>query len=93
MAKVLISLPDELPDRIDSEVRAHGGDRSGFFQDAAHRRLGRPTAEQAERSKPRSSRHDRYDERMDAGIGRGRAAHPGPGHMTSRGRPAPHAVS
>jgi hypothetical protein len=44
MAKVLISLPDDLLDRIDSEVRAHGGNRSGFLQEAARRRLGWPTA-------------------------------------------------
>lgn len=45
MGKVLISLPDDLLDRIDSEVRAHGGTRSGFLQDAARARLGWPTAE------------------------------------------------
>ena len=45
MVKVLISLPDDLLDRVDSEVRANGGNRSGFFQEAARRRLGWPTAE------------------------------------------------
>jgi hypothetical protein len=45
MAKVLISLPDDLLDRIDREVRAHGGNRSGFIQDAARRQLVWPTAE------------------------------------------------
>jgi len=45
MAKVLISLPDDLLRRIDSEVRAHGGNRSSFFQEAARQRLGWPTAE------------------------------------------------
>jgi hypothetical protein len=45
MAKVLITLPDDLLDRIDREVRAHGGNRSGFLQEAARRRLGWPTAE------------------------------------------------
>jgi metal-responsive CopG/Arc/MetJ family transcriptional regulator len=45
VAKVLISLPDDLLDRIDREVRARGGNRSGFIQDAARRQLGWPTAE------------------------------------------------
>lgn len=31
MAKVLVSLPDDLLERIDSEVRSHGGNRSGFL--------------------------------------------------------------
>ena len=45
MVKVLISLPDDLLERIDNEVRAHGGNRSGFLQEAARRQLGWPTAE------------------------------------------------
>ena len=45
MAKVLISLPDDLLERIDSEVRARGGNRSGFLQEAARRELVWPTAE------------------------------------------------
>jgi metal-responsive CopG/Arc/MetJ family transcriptional regulator len=45
MAKVLISLPDDLLERIDSEVTARGGNRSGFLQEAARRQLGWPTAE------------------------------------------------
>lgn len=45
MARVLISLPDGLLERIDREVaRAHGS-RSAFFQDAARRRLGWPDPE------------------------------------------------
>jgi len=45
MAKVLISLPDDLLERIDREVRARGGNRSGFLQEAARRELGWPTRE------------------------------------------------
>ena len=45
MAKVLISLPDDLLERIDSEVRERGGSRSGFLQAAARQRLVWPTAE------------------------------------------------
>lgn len=45
MAKVLISLPDDLLARIDSEVQARGGNRSGFLQEAARRQLGWPTVE------------------------------------------------
>ncbi|HSK50108.1 MAG TPA: ribbon-helix-helix protein, CopG family [Solirubrobacterales bacterium] len=40
MAKVLISVPDELLARIDREVASLGGSRSGFIQEAARRRLG-----------------------------------------------------
>lgn len=44
MAKVLISVPDDLLQRIDREVRARGSTRSGFLQEAARRHLGWPTA-------------------------------------------------
>jgi len=45
MAKVLISLPEELLERIDREAQAHGSSRSRFLQEAARRQLGWPTAE------------------------------------------------
>jgi predicted transcriptional regulator len=45
MAKVLVSLPDELLERIDREARARGTTRSAFLQDAALRQLGWPAAE------------------------------------------------
>lgn len=45
MAKVLISLPDDLLERIDREARAHGLNRSRFLQEAARRQLGWPTVE------------------------------------------------
>ena len=48
MAKVLVSLPDELLERIDREVQAHGGNRSQFLQEAARNKLGWPTTESLE---------------------------------------------
>ena len=42
MAKVLISLPDDLLERIDSEAERRGATRSGFIQQAAQRELGWP---------------------------------------------------
>lgn len=44
MAKVLISLPDELLERIDREAQARGSTRSRFLQEAARRELGFPSA-------------------------------------------------
>ena len=43
MARILISLPHDLLTRIDDEVRARGGSRSGFLQETAERQLGWPT--------------------------------------------------
>ena len=40
MAKVLISVPDELLARIDGEAASLGSTRSGFLQEAARRQLG-----------------------------------------------------
>jgi predicted transcriptional regulator len=45
MAKVLISVPDDLLRRIDREATARGSTRSRFLQEAALRQLGWPTAE------------------------------------------------
>ena len=39
---MLISMPDELLERIDRQVQEVGGSRSGFLQEAARRRLGWP---------------------------------------------------
>lgn len=49
MAKVMISLPDSLLERIDAHVRAHRTNRSAFLQDAAERVLAIEDAERAER--------------------------------------------
>lgn len=42
MAKVLISMPDELLERVDREANRRGATRSGFLQNAAQRELGWP---------------------------------------------------
>ena len=42
VAKVLISLPDELLQRIDREAERRSSTRSGFLQQAARRELGWP---------------------------------------------------
>lgn len=42
MAKVLISMPDELLARVDREATRRGATRSGFLQHAARRELGWP---------------------------------------------------
>ncbi len=42
MAKVLISLPDDLLERVDREVERRGASRSGFIRKAAQRELGWP---------------------------------------------------
>jgi metal-responsive CopG/Arc/MetJ family transcriptional regulator len=49
MAKVMISLPDSLLERIDAHVQAHRTSRSAFLQDAAERILAVEDAERAER--------------------------------------------
>ena len=45
MAKVLISLPDDLLRRIDREAQARGTNRSRFLQEAARRQLEWPSAD------------------------------------------------
>lgn len=42
MAKVLISIPDELLERVDREAKRRGATRSAFLQEAAQRELGWP---------------------------------------------------
>jgi metal-responsive CopG/Arc/MetJ family transcriptional regulator len=39
MAKVMVSLPDELLERIDTRARARHSTRSGFLRDLAEREL------------------------------------------------------
>lgn len=43
MAKVLVSMPDELLEAIDRVADSRGTSRSGFLQAAARRELSRPT--------------------------------------------------
>jgi predicted transcriptional regulator len=42
VAKVLISMPDDLLARVDREAERRGATRSGFLQYAAQRELGWP---------------------------------------------------
>lgn len=42
VSKILVSLPDDLVERIDREARARGSTRSRFLQEAARRELGWP---------------------------------------------------
>jgi predicted transcriptional regulator len=42
MAKVMISLPDDLLDRIDQEAERRHSSRSALLQEAARRELGWP---------------------------------------------------
>jgi predicted transcriptional regulator len=46
MSKVLISVPDDLLDRIDREANARGTTRSRFLEEAARRQLGWPAPEE-----------------------------------------------
>lgn len=50
VAKVMISLPEELLDRIDRAAAERQTSRSGFLRGAAERELGRPTVEEIERA-------------------------------------------
>jgi len=45
MAKVLISMSDDLLERVDREAAAKGTSRSRFLQDAVIRELGTPSRE------------------------------------------------
>ena len=46
MAKVMVSIPDGLLDRIDEAARARGTSRSGLLQVAAERELSRRSPEE-----------------------------------------------
>lgn len=45
-SKVIVSVPDELLERIDREAKERGTSRSGFLVEAARRELGGPGAVQ-----------------------------------------------
>jgi predicted transcriptional regulator len=45
MAKVLVSIPDDLLERMDREARRRHTTRSAFLQQAARRELGWPDAD------------------------------------------------
>lgn len=42
MGKILVSIPDELLERVDREGRRRGTSRSALLRQAAQRELGRP---------------------------------------------------
>lgn len=50
MAKVMVSLPDDLLQRIDAEARRRATSRSGFLQEAAAGALARGEPEAMERA-------------------------------------------
>jgi hypothetical protein len=65
MAKVMVSLPDDVLARIDDEAERRGTTRSALLREAALRELGRPdpmTLEAAvERSRSRFADAGRFD--------------------------------
>ncbi len=65
MAKVMVSLPDELLARIDREARRRGTSRSALLQEAAVRELGRPDPDALDaalaRSRARFARAGGFD--------------------------------
>ena len=56
MAKVLISVPDELLAEIDREARSQGINRSRFIQEAARRQLGWPQPDESDAALRRGRR-------------------------------------
>ena len=65
MAKVMVSLPDDVLARIDSEARRRGTTRSGLLRSAALRELGQPDPAALEaalaRSRARFASAGRFD--------------------------------
>lgn len=56
MAKVMVSLPDELLELIDAEVRRRATSRSALLADSARRELARPRSEDLVEAMARSER-------------------------------------
>ena len=54
MAKVMISLPDDVLARVDEEARRRGTSRSALLREAALRELGRPDQQALEAAVARS---------------------------------------
>jgi hypothetical protein len=65
MAKVMISVPDDLLARIDAEARSRGTTRSGLLQRAAAAELDRVDPERARRA---AARIGAMRERLPAGT-------------------------
>jgi len=65
VAKVMISLPDDVLARVDAEARRRGTTRSGLLREAALRELGRPDVSAAAaalaRSRARFAQAGRFD--------------------------------
>jgi metal-responsive CopG/Arc/MetJ family transcriptional regulator len=65
VAKVMISLPDDVLDRVDAEARRRGTTRSALLRDAALRELGRPDSARSDaavvRSRARFAAAGRFD--------------------------------
>lgn len=65
MAKVMVSLPDDVLARIDDEAERRGTTRSALLREAALRELGRPDRtlleSAVERSRSRFSAAGRFD--------------------------------
>ena len=68
MAKVMVSLPDEVLARIDSEARRRGTTRSSPLRDAALRELGRPDPVALEAALARSRARFASAGRFDAAV-------------------------
>lgn len=68
MAKVMVSMPDALLERIDREAARQETTRSGFLQESAMRALGKPDTRRSEaalaRMRARAARYGGLD--MDA---------------------------
>ena len=65
MAKIMISLPDDVLTRVDAEARRRGTSRSALLREAALRELGRPDESAADaalaRSRARFARAGSFD--------------------------------
>ena len=66
MAKVMISLPDQVLERIDREARRRGTSRSALLQHAALRELGRPDPDTFDEALARSRKRFANAGRFDA---------------------------
>jgi hypothetical protein len=56
VAKVMISIPDKLLERLDSRARAHGETRSGFLQRLAAQEIEREHVQERKRLEERLDR-------------------------------------
>jgi len=66
VAKVMISLGDDVLARVDAEVERRGTSRSAFLRDAALRELGRPDPAALDAAVARSRKRFRRTRTFDA---------------------------